>query len=180
MAIEIKKLNTLIGVIGKNASKLREDIQTALIGCAYHAQLHRNTDPFNRLFEAVGTGTRLEGMLKWATLYAPVYFRDGKVLVSDKRQKEIANTLSGDEFEATLLDSEKWYAIAKPEPVKNPWDASKFAEALALYLENAAKKAEKAGDASMAKIVKDAEMLFRVELNKVYDAPKALNWEVNA
>lgn len=167
--MELKKLNGLISSIKKNAGKLREDVQSALIGCAEQVITHRNTTPFNTLFKAVGTGTRLEGMLKWASLYAPVHFKDGLVVLSDKRQKEMANTMTVEEIASELAASEKWYAIAKPEPIANPWDSKKFAETLALYLENAAKKAEKNGDAALATLVKDAEMLLRVKLNTEYD-----------
>ena len=41
----------------------------------------------------------------------------------------------------------------------------KFAETLALHLEQAAKKADKAGDSALSELIKDAEMLFRVRLN---------------
>ena len=164
--MELKKLNTLISSIGKKSATLRDDIQEALIGCAEQAQLHRNTTPFNNLFKAVGTGTRLEGMLKWASLYAPVHFKDGKVVLSDKRQKEYDG--SAEELAATLATSEKWYAIAKPEPIANPWDSKKFAENLALYLENAAKKADKE-DHELAKLIQTAEMVFRAHLNKDYE-----------
>lgn len=164
--MELKKLNTLISSIGKKSATLRDDIQEALIGCAEQAQLHRNTTPFNNLFKAVGTGTRLEGMLKWASLYAPVHFKDGKVVLSDKRQKEYDGT--AEELAATLATSEKWYAIAKPEPIANPWDSKKFAENLALYLENAAKKADKE-DHELAKLIQTAEMVFRAHLNKDYE-----------
>lgn len=164
--MELKKLNTLISSIGKKSATLRDDIQEALIGCAEQAQLHRNTTPFNNLFKAVGTGTRLEGMLKWASLYAPVHFKDGKVVLSDKRQKEYDGT--AEELAATLATSEKWYAIAKPEPIANPWDSKKFAENLALYLENAAKKADKE-DRELAKLIQTAEMVFRAHLNKDYE-----------
>ena len=164
--MELKKLNTLISSIGKKASGLHEDIQQALIGCAEQAQLHRNTTPFNNLFKAVGAGTRLEGMLKWASLYAPVHFKEGKVVLSDKRQKEYDGT--AEELAATLATSEKWYAIAKPEPIANPWDSKKFVENLALYLENAAKKADKE-DHELAKLIQTAEMVFRAHLNKDYE-----------
>jgi hypothetical protein len=164
--MDIKKLNGLISAIGKKSATLREDIQQALIGCAEQAQLYRNTTPFNSLFKAVGTGTRLEGMLKWSSLYAPVHFKDGKVVLSDKRQKEYDGT--AEQLAEILATSEKWYAIAKPEPVANPWDSKKFAETLALYLENAAKKADKQ-DPALAKLIQTAEMVFRTHLNKDYE-----------
>ena len=166
--MELKKLNGLISSIGKNAGKLRDDIQEALIGCAEQVVLHRNTTQFNNLFKAVGTGTRLEGMLKWASLYAPIHFKDGLVIVSDKRQKEMAATITPEELALELAQSEKWYAIAKPEVVANPWDSKKFAETLALYLETAAKKADKQ-DHELAKLIQTAELVFRAHLNKDYE-----------
>ena len=164
--MELKKLNTLISSIGKKSAALRDDIQHALIGCAEQAQLHRNTTPFNNLFNAVGAGTRREGMLKWASIYAPVHFKDEKVVLSDKRQKEYDGT--AEELAAELATAEKWYALAKPEPVANPWDSKKFAENLALSLENAAKKADKQ-DHELAKLIQTAEMVFRAHLNKDYE-----------
>lgn len=163
--MEAKKLNALIKTIGAGAKKAREQIQTALCGCAYQAAFHRNTDPFNRLFEAVGNGTRKEGMLKWASTYAPVHFSKGEVKLSDARQKEIAATMTEEQFFAEMAGAALWHDMVKPEPVENPWDSVKFAESLALHLEQAAKKAEKNGDSELAKLVQDAEMLFRVRLN---------------
>lgn len=163
--MEAKKLNTLIKSIGAGAKKAREQIQTALVGCAYQAAFHRNTDPFNRLFGAVGNGTRKEGMLKWASTYAPVHFSKGEVKLSGARQKEMAATMTEEQFFAEMAGAALWHDMVKPEPVANPWDSVKFAEALALHLEQAAKKAEKNGDSELAKLVQDAEMLFRVRLN---------------
>ena len=105
-------------------------------------------------------------MLKWASIYAPVHFKDEKVVLSDKRQKEYDGT--AEELAAELATAEKWYALAKPEPIANPWDSKKFAENLALYLENAAKKADKQ-DHELAKLIQTAEMVFRAHLNKDYE-----------
>lgn len=166
--MESKKLNSLITSIAGRSKTMRDDIQKALIGCAFHAQVHRNTDPFNRLFDAVGPGTRLEGMLKWASIYAPVHFKDEKVILSDKRQKECL--LSAEELTAELNEAPEWFALAKEEKVANPWDSVAFAEKLAMYLEQSAKKADKAGDPALAALIKDAEMLLRVQLNTAFDA----------
>ncbi len=163
--MEAKQLNTLIKSIGAGAKEAREKIQTALVGCAYQVVFHRNKDPFIRLFEAVGNGTRKEGMLKWAATYAPVHFSKGEVKISDARQKEMRATMTEEQFFAEMAEAPLWHDMAKPEPVANPWDSVKFAETLALHLEQAAKKAEKNGDSELAKLVQDAEMLFRVRLN---------------
>lgn len=162
--MDSKKLNSLISTIGKNAGKLREDIQQALIGCAFHAQMHRNTDPFNRLFEVVGSGTRLEGMLKWASLYAPVHFKEEKVILSDKRQKEALITAA--ECLAALQQAEKWYALATPEKVSNPWDSGDFAKKVMEQLVKQAEKALKNGDADLANIIKLAKIGMEKELEK--------------
>ena len=163
--MEAKKLNALIKSIGTSAKTARAQIQTALCGCAYQVVFHRNTDPFNRLLEAVGNGTRKEGMLRWASTYAPIFFSKGEVKVSDTNQKKMVATMSEEQFAEEMGKALMWYDMAKPEPVDNPWDSVKFAETLALHLEQAAKKAEKNGDSELAKLVQDAEMLFRVKLN---------------
>ena len=163
--MDAKKLNALIKTIGANAAKAREQIQQALIGCAYQATFHRNTDPFNRLFDAVGNGTRREGMLKWASVYAPVHFNKGEVKLSDARQKEMVSTLTEAQFSEEMAASPIWCDMAKPEPIENPWDSTRFVETLAAYLETAAKKAVKNGDDALASLIRGAEQTFRKSLN---------------
>jgi hypothetical protein len=163
--MEAKKLNTLIKAIGTSAAKAREQIQQALIGCAYQATFHRNTDPFNRLFEAVGNGTRKEGMWKWAHTHAPIRCIGDDIKINDKSQKEMIATLTEAGFAEKMAKAPLWCDLARPEPKGSDWDAYAFATKLALHLEQAAKKADKAGDSALAELIKDAEMLFRIKLN---------------
>lgn len=148
-----KQLSSLIKAIGTAATKQREQIQQALIGCAYHAQTHRNTTPFDQLFTAVGNGVRKEGMLKWASLYAPVHFKDGQVILSDKRQKETAASSTEAQVIEALNAAPMWCDLAKPEPVANPWDHSEQLAKLREYLDNFSKKAKKNNDAALVETV---------------------------
>lgn len=164
-----KELSALINKIGKAAKTQRDNIQQALAACAYYATFDRNVDPAIRLFNAIGGETYKAGMSKWLSLYAPIHFKDGKPMLSDKRQKEITATV--EEFVAHIDAAPAWYAIDEGNnKTPNIWDSLKFAEQQALHLENAAKKAEKNGDHELAQLLKDAEMLLRVKLNTQYDA----------
>lgn len=160
-----KQLSSLIKSIGAAAAKQREQVQQALIGCAYHAQVHRNTTPFDQLFTAVGNGVRKEGMLKWASLYAPVHFKDGQVILSDKRQKETAAASEAQVIEA-LEAAPLWCDLAKPEPVANPWDHSEQLAKLREYMDNFAKKAKKNNDTALVETIN----LMSVELTKAIAA----------
>lgn len=164
--METKKLSALIKSIGKNAATLREDIQTALIGCAYHAQAHRNVAAFDQLITAVGNGTRLDGITRWIAQNAPVHFVEGKATLSSDRQKEFAGTL--DEYMADLAESAKWYDMAPPNNVQKDWDSANFLNSLAAYLGTQLKKADK-NDASVAEIIKNLEMSLRVQITKLED-----------
>ena len=163
--MDTKKLNALIATIARNSKAQREQIQQALIGCALQCFEHGSNATSNKLFEAVGNGVRKEGMLKWLSIYAPVHFAGGEVLVSKKRRAEMAATTTVEEYAAKLAEAPAWHALAEPQKIANPWDSVKFAETLALHLEQAAKKADKAGDSALSELIKDAEMLFRVRLN---------------
>ena len=169
--MEASNLSRLIKRIASHAKTQRDDIHMALIGCTYHCVAYRNTQPFNQLFDAVGAGVRKEGMLKWASLNAPVYFNDGRVVLSDQRQKEIANTIGVEVHMANLVPLPKWYEITKPEPVANPWDSHKFIEGLAEYLAGAKKKADKNGaDGAVLDSIYAAEMVLRRITNTKFDA----------
>jgi len=172
--LDQKALSALIKKIGGTAKTQRDNIQQALVSCAYYATFDRNVDPAIRLFQAIGGETYKAGMSKWLSLYAPVYFKDGKPMLADKRQKEMKATLTAEEFTAEMDQSALWYEIdAENNKAPNVWDSLKFAEQQALHLENAAKKAEKNGDVELAAILKDAEMLLRIKLNTQYDTVDA-------
>lgn len=170
--LDQKALSSLISKIGKAAKSQRDNIQQALVSCAYYATFNRNADPAIRLFQAIGGETYKAGMSKWLSLYAPIHFKDGKPMLSDKRQKEITATV--EEFTAEIDKAPAWYAIDEGNnKTPNIWDSLKFAESQALHLENAAKKAEKNGDNELAQLLKEAEMLLRVRLNTQYDTVEA-------
>ena len=168
--LDQKSLSALIKKIGATGKTQRDNIQAALVSCAYYAVFDRNADPAIRLFDAVGGETYKAGMSKWLSLYAPIHFKDGKPMLSDKRQKEMVNTMTKEDFTNEMESCSMWYEIdAGNNITPNVWDSFAFAEKLAMQLENAAKKAEKNGDANLAQIIKDAELLLRVELNTKYD-----------
>jgi hypothetical protein len=162
--MESKKLTALIKKIAGNSGTLRDDIQSALIGCAFHAQVHGNVTAFNQLFQAVGKGTRIAGMSMWAATYAPVHFKDGTALLSKNRRDEFDGT--PEEFEADLADSAKWYDTVEAETPANPWDSSMFLKKLDVYLVQQIKKAEK-NDGNVAEILKNLEMALRIQTTKL-------------
>jgi hypothetical protein len=163
-------LSKLIKKIGTTAKSQRDNIQLALVSCAYYATFDRNADPAIRLFNAIGGETYKAGMSKWLSLYAPVHFKDGKPMLSDKRQKEMVNSMTTDEFLAEMDNAPAWYEIdAANNTAPNVWDSLAFAEKQAMHLENAASKAEKNGDANLAELLRKAEMVLRKALNTQYD-----------
>jgi hypothetical protein len=166
MAIEIKKLNSLIKKIGTTAAKQRAEIQEALIGCAVIAQRDRNTDPTIRLFAVVGTGVYRAGMSKWLSLNAPIHFVNGEPKLSSDRQKEkeieVGYTIA--QFEENIRAMPTWFDVDKEnnkEP--NVWDSVKFATNFKEYLHKAFEKA-KTHDPVLAEAIEKAEARFIGEL----------------
>ena len=163
-------LSKLIKKIGSTSKSQRDNIQQALVSCAYYAVFDRNADPAIRLFNAIGGETYKAGMSKWLSLYAPVYFKEGKPLIADKRQKEMANAMTVEDFAAEMDKATAWYEIdATRNITPNVWDSFEFAKKQATHLQNAADKAEKNGDAELAKLLREAEMILRSKLNAEYD-----------
>ena len=62
----LKELNRSIKSLGTNANKFRGAVHTALVSCAYHSAKDGQITPFNDLLKAVGTGTRVKGIVLWA------------------------------------------------------------------------------------------------------------------
>lgn len=164
--IEARKLTALIKSIKGNAGKLRENIQSALIGCAYHAQVHRNVAAFDQLFEAVGNGTRIEGMTRWVKKYAPVHFVDGVATLSDSRQKDYKGEAA--EYEAELADSAKWYDMQPKNDVQKEWDSVAELDNVISLLDKKAKQADK-HDSVVAKVYRDLAIAARIQKTKLID-----------
>lgn len=150
--MELKKLNTLIKTIGRNATTQREQIQEALIGCALYAfSAERNIDPFKNLFAAVGTGVHKAGMSKWASLHAPVHFANDEVKLSSDRQKEMFNTITAEQYEADLRAAPEWYVMGESSNKSpNVWDAAEAFNKLIEQMGKLGKKADKNGDSIAA------------------------------
>ena len=165
--IDSKKLTGLIKKIAGGAKTQRDDIQAALVGCAYHAQVHGNVEAFNQLFQAVGKGTRIAGMSMWAATYAPVHFKDGKALLSKTRRDEYDGT--PEDFDADLQESAMWYDTVEAETPSNPWDSAMFLKKLDAYLVQQIKKAEK-NDGNVAEVVRLIEMALRVQTTKLEES----------
>lgn len=157
-----KALSALIKGISQTSAKQRENIHTALVQCAYYAAFDRNMDPAIRLFQAVGGETHKAGMSKWLSLYAPIHFKDGAPLLSDKRQKEI--TVTSEEFFADLATAPKWYEIDEGNNrVVNAWDTGAFIHKVDEYLLKAIERVKK-HDLAAAEVLDKAHNLFRAGL----------------
>lgn len=166
MARSTKKFNSLLGSITKASQKRRNDVQEAMIECALFVFEDRNTDPFLRLFKAVGNETNKKAMSHWASLNGLVHFVDGAVKLSDKRQKEAAGTMTPSEFEADLRLQAPWYEHASEgNKPANVWDSIEFVKGLEAYLDKQVAKAMKQ-DSLVADIVSKAAASFKAQVER--------------
>lgn len=161
--MEAKKLSQLIKVIASNATKQRDQIQAALVGCALQAY-HGNPNYARDLFGAVGTGVRVKAMSHWLSLNAPIYFKNGVAEIATERRKEIANSVTLEQFAADLAAQPAWYEHGKQDTVPtNIWDSASFIKKVDEYMLDAIKKANK-NDATTAEALDKAHSAFRSEL----------------
>lgn len=147
MRMESKKLTGLINSIKAGAAKQREQVQEACVQAALYAFTDRNTDPAKRLMEAVGAGVHKAGISKWLSLNAPIHFNDKGAQLSDKRQKELAGSMTADEFEAEIRAMPAWFAMDEENnKTPNVWDGLATLEKEIAHLRKLAEKANKNGD----------------------------------
>ncbi len=147
MRMESKKLTGLINSIKAGAAKQRDQIQEACIQAALYAFADRNTDPAKRLMEAVGAGVHKASISKWLSLNAPIHFNDKGACLSDKRQKELASSMTVEEFEAEIRAMPAWYVMDEANnKAQNIWDGLATLEKEIAHLRKLAEKANKNGD----------------------------------
>lgn len=166
MARTTKKINALIGAIAKASQKRRNNVQEALIECALFVFEDRNTDPFLRLFKAIGNETNKKAMAHWASLNGLIHFKDEVPKLSDARQKEAAATMTPAEFEADLRKQAPWYDYASEgNKARNVWDSIEFVKGLEAYLDKQVAKAGK-NDSVVADIVRKAAAHFKAQVDR--------------
>lgn len=166
MARTTKKINALIGSIKTASAKRRNDIQEALVECAMFVFEDRNTDPFKRLFAAVGNETNKKAMSHWASLNGLVHFKDEVPVLSDARQKETAGSVTPSEFEKDLRQQTPWFDFASEgNKARNVWDSVEFVKGLEAYLDKQVKKAGKE-DSVLADIVSKAAAAFKAQVER--------------
>lgn len=166
MARNTKKLTALLSSITKASQKRRNDVQEALIECALFVFEDRNTDPFLRLFKAVGNETNKKAMSHWASLNGLVHFVNGAAKLSDVRQKEAANSMTPSEFEKDLRQQTPWFDFASDgNKASNVWDSVEFVKGLEAYLDKQVKKAGKE-DSVLADIVSKAAAAFKAQVER--------------
>lgn len=166
MARNTKKLTALLSSITKASQKRRNDIQDALVECAMFVYEDRNTDPFKRLFAAVGNETNKKAMSHWASLNGLVHFKDEVPVLSDARQKETAGSVTPAEFEADLRLQAPWFEYASEgNKARNVWDSIEFVKGLEAYLDRQVAKAGK-NDSVVADIVRKAAAHFKAQVDR--------------
>ena len=85
------KLRTKIDTIARTGRKLDESIHSAAVSALFHAKEHNDITLFNRLCEAMPRGSRVEGLIFWASSHAPVSKVSGQTMVKLKKKRTEAD-----------------------------------------------------------------------------------------
>lgn len=154
-----KKLSASIKSIKGAATKLRENIQEALVSCAFYAMKDRNTEPFNQLLDAVGSATRIKGLTMWAETFAPVLVKEGKFSLNKTAAKELAVASEEDfaEYEAEMRKI-NWWEVAPAEKAESIFDRSK-------YMDRVFKHLKEHNEGELADALRDAEIAYFAKKN---------------
>lgn len=160
-----KKFAGKIKSIAASTSKMREDVQDALIAATYLCLKNSGgTTPFQQILDAVGTAAHRQGITEWAETFAPVILREGKLVLNKTAYKELDVELAVMDFDKFIAESGmnevKWYEIAKDKnTTESVWNFGGACDSLFKKLEKAgmnelSKELRAAYDAHMLKAIK--------------------------
>jgi hypothetical protein len=132
------KLSAQIRSIKSNSKKVREQIQEALISCAYYAAKDGNTNPFNQLLSAVGSATRIKGLTLWAETYGFVLVKNEQFALnkSARTKHPVLNEQDFEQYEKAMREAPMWFDMVPAEKAVSVFDVSS-------YLSNVIAKLEK-------------------------------------
>lgn len=160
--------------IAASTSKMREDVQSALIAATYLCLKNSGgTTPFQQILDAVGTAAHRQGITEWAETFAPVILREGKLVLNKTAYKELDIELAVLDFDKFIaesgMDVVMWYEIAKEKnSVESVWNYGTAIDGLC-------KKLEKNGMPDLAKEMRASYNTFLARANA--DAIAALKAE---
>lgn len=99
-----KTLNQRITALAKRTTKWRDDVQSLLVSCAFHAFEHSNTDPLTNLVKALH-GADLTAVIHWAEKHCPALWQK-------KEEKFRFNKSFAGQFDEGVLNAEPWHTRA--------------------------------------------------------------------
>lgn len=168
------KLSAQIRSIKSNSTKFREQVQVALVSCAYYAYKDGNVNPFNQLLDAVGSATRIKGLTMWAELHGCVLVKNEKFVLNKSARKEatVTDAASFEEYERDMALSPKWYdsALAGKQPVKSMFDASTYLDHVLKTLDSKGAKDAKAFLQEAVDKYKAADAIIKLKLESLGEA----------
>ncbi len=141
-----KELNTAIAKIGTGLAEWRNNVQDALVSCAYHAA-KGNANPANALLSAVRDGktsaVNISGITRWCETYAPLVVREERFIINKGMAKSMAVT---DEKSFELFEVKaravSWWLMGKAQKAESIYDV---AVDVSNRMESIAKKANEEG-----------------------------------
>lgn len=134
--LSIKALNGAIKSINTTSKNFNASIQAVLPSCAFQ-MLQGNSNYFNELLNAVGKGTRKEGIVKWAELYGFSTYAKEKLSPNKSACKSHQHLTNEADFMAHIAEnglSVNWYEIAKAEKIASIFAPDAYLERVSSHL----------------------------------------------
>ena len=167
-----KLFSAKVRSIKAGTTKLRDDIQDALVAAFYLTLKDHNTEPFNQILDAVGSAVHRQGISMWAELNAPVRIVKDRFLLNAVAFKAMdADGILAD-FDAHLTESgmfdQKWWLVAKKQNTTDSvWDFDSSVARLIKRLETDADNAQP----ELARTLREAYDTFMANAAKAALAP---------
>jgi hypothetical protein len=159
--LQIAALQALFGTIKSDAATFANNVQEALITCAYFAFKDGNTTPFNQLLAAVGNGTHIAGITRWIELVAGIGRVNKGVIILNKKVRDESGVIDEVTFQPFYDEMSKvmWLNAAPKQKAESVFDEAD-------YVKRVVAKLTKEGYPKLAAMIKDTELAYAINARK--------------
>lgn len=166
-----KELSKLIGQIGRDHVKLRDNIQIVCLKCIKHAVLYGDVVFGTRLMEATNGAVRRQGIVNYLSEFGPFTWQEKEKKFTKNTRWARTTVEKVDEWIETVKTDKRgpWYEFSKEGTIK-PYDFLKDVNSLLNRVENHIKNGENVGYGELRDSISIAVETYKEKQKKMSDA----------
>lgn len=165
-----KELSKLIGQIGKDHVKLRDNIQSVCLKCIKHAVLYGDVVFGTRLMEATNGAVRRQGIVNYLSEFGPFTWNEKETKFTKNGKWARTTSEKVDQWIQDVAQNElPWWEFTKEAKIK-PYDFLKDVDSLLNRVEKHIKNGENVGYGELRDSISIAVEAYKEKQKKMSDA----------